>query len=72
MSEAASTVTAIEGTITTADGVERAFRISDVGYQQWGATTEQLGATVDVLDRITTDLREDGHLVDADEEDDDR
>lgn len=67
-------VTSIEGTITTSDGATRSFTISADGvWQQWGAVTERLGDTVDVLESIARVLMEDGHLpLPEDEEDEGR
>jgi hypothetical protein len=39
----------IDGTITRADGTKSSFALTPDGYQQWGATTAELGETVDVM-----------------------
>ena len=43
----------ITGTIRMTDGTESAFSIqADAGWQQWGAGSERLAETVDVLDAM--------------------
>lgn len=47
----------ITGTIKLEDGSTSEFSIgTDTGWQQWGADTERLGRTVDVLEAITAAL----------------
>jgi hypothetical protein len=48
----------IEGTIVLADGSKSAFFVSADGWQQWGANTERLGRSVDLLDAIENALAE--------------
>lgn len=68
-------ITEITGKITTADGVTREFAITaDLGWQQWGATTEHLGDTVTALEAMTRALGEESLFASDDdeaEEDDD-
>ena len=52
-------VRSIEGTITLEDGSMSYFIFSDYyGWQQWGARTERLGATVDVMEALSSGLAE--------------
>lgn len=62
--------TRIEGTVTRSDGNVVSFAIqSDLGWQQWGATTEVLGANLDVIEAMVAGLSEAG--VEPRDEDDD-
>lgn len=65
-----SKISEVKGTITLADGTTSEFSIgTDAGWQQWGATTERLGQTVDAIEVMARALAEDNHLVsDADPE----
>ena len=49
-------MTTITGTITLDDESESHFSIGEYGWQQWGANTERLGRTVDILDAMTRAL----------------
>ena len=52
-------VRSIEGTITLEDGSMSHFILSDYyGWEQWGARTERLGATVDVMEALSLGLAE--------------
>lgn len=54
----------IKGTITTADGATRDFRIgTDGGWVQWGGPRETLGNTSEALETISRALLEDDLLV---------
>lgn len=60
----------VEGVITLADGSTSAFIIGrDGGWQQWGATQERAGRTVDALESMAGALMDD--LVSSDDEDGD-
>ena len=48
----------IDGTITLEDGSTSSFSLSADGWQQWGASTERLGRTVDVLEALELALTE--------------
>ncbi|QGJ93511.1 hypothetical protein SEA_MUFASA8_63 [Arthrobacter phage Mufasa8] len=48
----------IEGVITRPDGERVSFLILEDSRVQWGVPPSQLGETVDVLDAITTAVRE--------------
>jgi hypothetical protein len=62
--------TYITGTIKLSDGSETAFSISaDCGWQQWGNHSDKLGATVYLMESMTTAADENG-LREAIEEDD--
>lgn len=50
----------IRGTIELADGSTSEFECAAEGWQQWGADTERLGRTVDVLDALEAVLAECG------------
>ena len=53
--------TRIEGTVTRSDGAVVHFAIGpDLGWQQWGAQQEQLGANVDVMDAMVAGLSDGG------------
>lgn len=39
----------VQGTITLEDGSTSEFLVTGGGYTQWGADTERLGETVDLL-----------------------
>jgi hypothetical protein len=60
--EDAPIVGSITGTIVLADGSKREFSIADIGWQQWGATREELGRSVDVLEAMTSALKDEGLL----------
>lgn len=63
----------IMGTITY-KGEDSAFSIEDDGgWQQWGASTERLGMTVEHMETIARALMEEGLLdpEDPDEDEDD-
>lgn len=66
-------VSEIKGTITLTDGTTSEFSISrDLGWQQWGATTERLGSTVDVMDALVAGLvANDIDVESSDDEDED-
>lgn len=54
----------VKGTITLADGSTREFRIgTDGGWQQWGGTHDQLGASVGVVEAMVRGLFEDELLL---------
>lgn len=65
-------ILSVEGVIVTADGVRREFSIGpDGGWQQWGATTEDLGNTVYALEAMSNALLEDSMIETSDDEDED-
>jgi hypothetical protein len=62
----------IRGTITLADGSTSEFSIGiDGGWQQWGATTERLGTSVDVVEAMTLGLFDEGMMASSDDTEDD-
>ena len=61
----------ITGTITQTDGTVSQFTIGRDGvWQQWGATRERLGETVDALDAMVAGLFDECLLASSDDEDD--
>lgn len=67
-------VTEIKGTIVLADGSTSEFSlIEDYGWQQWGASNERLGQTVEVLEAMVAGLKdnEGGDFVMASASDED-
>ena len=64
-----SKIASINGTIVLTDGTTSNFQISTDGqWQQWGATTERLGQTVDAMDAMVRGLLEDNLLASDDDE----
>lgn len=60
----------VKGTIVLTDGTESEFTIgTDGGWQQWGATRERLGRTVDALEAMVSGLLQE-ELLPSDAEDD--
>lgn len=55
-----SDIESIDGTITLEDGTKVSFSIDpdDGGYSQWGASTDVLGTTVDVVDAMGSAVRD--------------
>lgn len=65
-------VSEIKGTIILTDGTTSEFSISrDLGWQQWGAMTERLGSTVDVLDALVAGLVDNGIDIESSDDEDD-
>lgn len=60
----------IEGTITLDDGSTSQFSIGSNSWSQWGAPTERLGKTVDIIEAMAEGLRERGEGFYGEEEDD--
>ena len=59
----------ITGMIHTTDGKTRSFTIGeDGGWQQWGASAEDLGNTVDALEAIARVLMEDDLIASVDDD----
>ncbi|SIB67787.1 hypothetical protein [Mycobacteroides abscessus] len=60
----------IKGTIKLTDGSESEFQItSDGNWFQWGATTERLGESVDVVEALAKAAINDELLADEPEDD---
>lgn len=65
-------ITDISGTITLTDGTTSDFTIGTDGeWQQWGATTERLGETVNAMETIVAALLDENILATDDDTDDD-
>lgn len=65
-------VSEIQGIITLTDGTTSQFSISrDLGWQQWGAVTDRLGSTVDVLEALVAGLTDNEIDVESSDDEDD-
>jgi hypothetical protein len=64
-------VSEIKGTITLVDGTTSEFIISrDLIWLQWGAVTDRLGATVEVLEALVAGLADNEVNVESSDDED--